>query len=209
MRLTNGGQYSDPALIHLISTLLARKYRAEKIANATPAPPEDLDTPMNTTLIATAVAIAAACATLTAQADSWKDLKDVAKQQAAQRAESELGLPQAATAGAKVYIISPQNDAEVSSPVKVLFGLSGMGVAPAGVNQAGTGHHHLLIDNPEVDFTKPLAMTDQIKHFGGGQTEASIELKPGTHTLQLVLGDWKHQPQNPAVLSEKITITVK
>ncbi|MDP9139607.1 MAG: DUF4399 domain-containing protein [Pseudomonadota bacterium] len=164
---------------------------------------------MKTTFIATAVAFVAACSTLTAQADSWKDLKGAAKQQAAQRAESELGLPQAATAGAKAYIISPQNDAEVSSPVKVLFGLSGMGVAPAGVNQTGTGHHHLLIDSPEVDFTKSLAMTDQIKHFGGGQTEASIELKPGTHTLQLLLGDWKHQPQNPAVLSEKITITVK
>ncbi len=161
------------------------------------------------TAITTAVALAAACTSLPALADTWKDLKGAAKQQASQRAEAELGLPQAASPGAKVYFISPQDDAEVTSPVKVQFGLSGMGVAPAGVNQAGTGHHHLLIDGPEVDFTKPLPMTDQIKHFGGGQTEASIELKPGSHTLQLVLGDWKHQPQNPTVLSEKITITVK
>jgi hypothetical protein len=164
---------------------------------------------MKTTLLATAVALAATFSTLPVHADTWKDLKGAAKQQAAQRAESELGLPQAATAGARVYIISPQDGAEVSSPVKVLFGLSGMGVAPAGVNQTGTGHHHLLIDSPEIDFTKPLPATEQVRHFGGGQTEAAIELKPGTHTLQLVLGDWKHQPQNPAVLSEKITISVK
>lgn len=164
---------------------------------------------MKTTAIATAVAIVAACSSLSAQADTWKDLKGAAKAQANQRAEVELGLPQAATAGAKAYIVSPLDGAEVSSPIKVVFGLSGMGVAPAGINQTGTGHHHLLIDGPEVDFTKPLPATDQIKHFGGGQTETSLELKPGKHTLQLVLGDWKHQPQNPTVMSEKITITVK
>ncbi|HEY1076476.1 MAG TPA: DUF4399 domain-containing protein [Fontimonas sp.] len=164
---------------------------------------------MKISAIATAIALLAVGSSLPAQADTWKELKGAAKAQVNQRAEVELGLPQAASAGAKVYFIAPQDGAEVSSPVKVLFGLSGMGVAPAGVNQAGTGHHHLLIDGPEVDFTKPLPATDQIKHFGGGQTEASIELKPGKHTLQLVLGDWKHQPQNPTVMSDKITITVK
>ncbi|MFP5307206.1 MAG: DUF4399 domain-containing protein [Gammaproteobacteria bacterium] len=146
---------------------------------------------------------------LPAHADTWKDLKDAAKQQAAQRAEQELSLPQAASAGAKAYFIEPQDGAEISGPVRVVFCLSAMGVAPAGINQTGTGHHHLLIDDPQVDFTQPLPATDQIKHFGGGQTETTLELAPGKHTLQLLLGDWKHQPHSPAVMSEKITITVR
>ncbi len=160
---------------------------------------------MSRLLLATAAALIA----LPAHADSWKALKDTAKQQAAQKAEEEFGLPQAATQGAKVYFIEPKNGAEVSSPVRVVFGLSTMGVAPAGVNQAGTGHHHLLIDSPTIDYTKPLPASEQVVHFGGGQTEASIDLKPGKHTLQLLLGDWKHQPHNPPVQSEVITITVK
>lgn len=159
-----------------------------------------------------AVALVFAGLALTAtavQADTWKDLKSSAKAQASQRAEQELGLAQASPQGAKVYFIEPKNGATVTSPVKVVFGLSNMGVAPAGVNQANTGHHHLLIDNPTVELSQPLPATDQVKHFGGGQTETTVELKPGTHTLQMVLGDWKHQPHNPAVMSEKITITVK
>jgi hypothetical protein len=152
---------------------------------------------------------AAALLALPAHADNWQALKDAAKQQASQKAEEEFGLPQASKPGSKVYIIEPANGAEVSSPVRVVFGLTAMGVAPAGVNQAGTGHHHLLIDGPEIDFTKPLPASEQVVHFGGGQTETSVELKPGTHTLQLLLGDWKHQPHNPPVQSEKITITVK
>lgn len=161
------------------------------------------------TVTSLSAAALVAALSLPAQADTWKEIKSAAKAQASQKAEAELGLAQAATAGAKVYFISPQDGAEASSPVKIQFGLAGMGVAPAGTNQAGTGHHHLLIDSPEVDLTKPLPMTDQIKHFGGGQTETALELPAGTHTLQLVLGDWKHQPHNPAVLSDKITIKVK
>jgi hypothetical protein len=112
-------------------------------------------------------------------------------------------------AGAKAYIISPKNGDTVTSPFKVQFGLTGMGVAPKGTQIENTGHHHLLIDNPTVDFAAPLPESEQVKHFGGGQTEAMVTLKPGSHTLQLVLGDWKHQPHNPAVASETITITVK
>jgi hypothetical protein len=82
-------------------------------------------------------------------------------------------------------------------------------VAPAGVQQKNTGHHHLLIDNPAVDVNAPLPATDQVKHFGGGQTETTLTLAPGKHTLQLALGDWKHQPHSPPVMSETITITVK
>jgi hypothetical protein len=117
--------------------------------------------------------------------------------------------PTPAPAGARVYFLEPKDGATVQGPVKVVFGLGGMGVAPAGVQHKDTGHHHLLIDNPAVDLGKPLPATDQVRHFGNGQTEATVELKPGTHTLQLMLGDWKHQPHRPPVVSESITITVK
>ena len=113
-------------------------------------------------------------------------------------------------AGAEVYIISPKNGATVKSPVTVQFGLKGMGIAPAGVKFENTGHHHLLIDTDvPADASAPLPTSDTVKHFGKGQTEASIELKPGKHTLQLVLGDLNHTPHNPPVVSKKITITVK
>lgn len=111
---------------------------------------------------------------------------------------------------AQVYIISPENGSTVSSPFTIQFGLSGMGVAPAGIDRPATGHHHLLVDLetlPELD--QALSATEQIKHFGGGQTEATLELPPGKHTLQLVLGNYAHVPHTPPVLSEPINITVK
>lgn len=114
-----------------------------------------------------------------------------------------------APAGAKVYFIEPKDGAVVASPVSIKFGLSGMGVAPAGVEKEKTGHHHLIIDTKVTDFDNPLPADDNHKHFGGGQTEATITLKPGTHTLQLLLGDHNHIPHKPVVQSEVITITVK
>ncbi|KAB7742584.1 DUF4399 domain-containing protein [Parvibaculum sedimenti] len=114
-------------------------------------------------------------------------------------------------AEAKAYIISPKNGAKVKSPVTVVFGLKGLGVAPAGVDKAKTGHHHLLIDAdlPKgEELNDPLPKDEHHMHFGGGQTEATIELAPGKHTLQLVMGDANHVPHNPPVTSEKITITV-
>jgi Domain of unknown function (DUF4399) len=112
-------------------------------------------------------------------------------------------------AGAEVYIISPKDGATVKSPVRVRFGLKGMGIAPAGVKFENTGHHHLLIDTDvPADLNAPLPTTDQVKHFGKGQTEASVELPPGKHTLMLLLGDQNHTPHNPPVVSKKITITV-
>lgn len=112
---------------------------------------------------------------------------------------------------AEVYIISPADGAEVTSPVTVRFGLRGMGVAPAGVDQENTGHHHLLIDVAEADMPSmsvPLPSTDNVVHFGGGQTQTMVELEPGEHTLQLLLGDHLHIPHDPPVMSERITITV-
>ncbi len=111
---------------------------------------------------------------------------------------------------ASVYFIEPMDGQTLSSPVTVKFGLQGMGVAPAGVERDNTGHHHLLIDVDTLpDLTKPLPASEQVRHFGGGQTEATIELAPGTHTLQLVLGDFAHRPHAKPVVSKKITITVK
>jgi hypothetical protein len=111
--------------------------------------------------------------------------------------------------GAEVYIISPKDGAKVHSPVTVVFGLKGMGVAPAGVKFDNTGHHHLLVDtDPPSDLSAPLPVTDKILHFGKGQTEASVPLSPGKHTLQLLLGDQNHVPHNPPVISKKITLTV-
>jgi hypothetical protein len=112
--------------------------------------------------------------------------------------------------GAKVYFLAPTDGAELSSPVTVRFGLSGMGVAPAGIAFAETGHHHLLIDVVELpSMDAPIPADARHVHFGKGQTEASVELPPGRHTLQLLLGDHTHQPHDPPLLSERITVTVK
>jgi len=111
--------------------------------------------------------------------------------------------------GAEVYFITPTDGATVKSPVTVQFGLKGMGVAPAGVKFENTGHHHLLVDTDvPADLNAPLPTTDQVRHFGKGQTETTVDLPPGTHTLQLLLGDQNHTPHNPPVVSKKITITV-
>ena len=114
-----------------------------------------------------------------------------------------------APAGAEVYFITPTDGATVSNPVKIVFGLKNMGVAPAGTEKDKTGHHHLLIDTDLPDPNNPIPSDENHRHFGGGQTETTIELTPGTHTLQLLLGDWSHVPHNPPVASERITITVE
>ena len=111
--------------------------------------------------------------------------------------------------GAEVYIISPKNGATVHNPVRVQFGLKGMGIAPAGIKFDNTGHHHLLIDTEApADLNAPLPATDKIMHFGKGQTETTLTLPAGKHTLQLLLADQNHIPHQPPVISKKITITV-
>lgn len=108
------------------------------------------------------------------------------------------------------YIVSPRDGATVSSPVRVIFGLkSPFGVAPAGVAMDNTGHHHLIIDADLPDLGSAIPKDANHRHFGGGQTEALIELPAGEHTLQLLLGDFKHVPHDPPVISEQIRITVE
>ena len=113
--------------------------------------------------------------------------------------------------GAKLYFVNLKDGQTVTNPVKVVFGLSGMGVAPAGTEKAKTGHHHLIINETieGEELNEPLPADEQHVHFGGGQTEVSIELPAGTHTLQLVLGDQNHIPHNPPVMSDRIKVTVK
>jgi Domain of unknown function (DUF4399) len=118
--------------------------------------------------------------------------------------------------GAKVYFVNLKNGDTVSSPVTVIFGLSGMGVAPAGTEAENTGHHHLFIDVPPLgegpdgadELEANIPSDENHVHFGKGQTETVLQLAPGTHTLQLVLGDLNHIPHNPPVASEQITVTV-
>jgi hypothetical protein len=115
-----------------------------------------------------------------------------------------------APAGAEVYIITPSNNATVHGPVTMQFGLEGMGIAPAGIKFDNTGHHHLLVDTDVsgLNLDAPMPATDKILHFGKGQTETSLTLAPGKHTLQLVFADYLHQSFDPPLLSKKITITV-
>ena len=109
------------------------------------------------------------------------------------------------------YIVSPADGATLKNPVTVVFGLRNpWGVAPAGTQVEHTGHHHLLIDTPVPgDLTQPIPKDDQHRHFGGGQTETTLTLSPGKHTLQLLLGDFAHVPHQPPVMSKPVTITVE
>ena len=109
---------------------------------------------------------------------------------------------------AKVYFAYPTDHAYVSRTPVIRFGLINMGVAPAGMERANTGHHHLLIDAPLPPFDQPIPNDFNHLHFGAGRTEAQITLPLGVHRLQLLLGDDKHLPHNPPVYSKPITVTV-
>ncbi|MGE3298361.1 MAG: DUF4399 domain-containing protein [Porticoccaceae bacterium] len=138
----------------------------------------------------------------------WKPIALILLSASALAADSLPRTP--SPAGARVYIIAPADGAELPSPVTVQFGLQGMGVAPAGIAAPNAGHHHLLVDVealPALD--QPLPKDQQHLHFGAGQTETSLSLAPGKHTLQLILADQLHIPHQPPLLSEKITITVE
>jgi hypothetical protein len=122
-----------------------------------------------------------------------------------------VSLPRTpAPAGATAYIIEPADGATVANPVRVVFGLKGFGVAPAGIERTDAGHHHLLVDTgmPQ-NLGLPLPNDEQHRHFGGGQTEVELTLAPGRHTLQLVLGDHLHVPHDPPIVSAVATIDVQ
>ena len=111
---------------------------------------------------------------------------------------------------ALLYFIWPQNGSTIKGGFWCRFGLRNMGVTHAGEDFQNSGHHHLLIDvNEPLDVNEPIPQDKNHVHFGAGQTEARVELPPGKHTLQLVLGDARHYPFNPPLVSEKISITVK
>lgn len=136
---------------------------------------------------------------------------------AASVATSSIAQDNTAPDGARVYFIGLEDGATVSSPVTVLFGLEGMGVAPAGTEKEGTGHHHLLLNRPPLgegeegaeELQYGILADDNHIHFGGGQTQVTLDLPAGTHTLQLVMGDLNHVPHTTPVTSDVITITVK
>ena len=108
----------------------------------------------------------------------------------------------------KVYFINLQDGDELQSPFLVQFGLKGKGIAPAGVDIDNTGHHHLLINVDSIDYYLPIPSSSQHIHFGLGQTETELNLPPGKHQLQLILGDKYHVPHQPPLVSNKIQVTV-
>ena len=108
-----------------------------------------------------------------------------------------------------MFFISPADGETVSNPVRVVFGIEGMTVVPAGDDTMHSGHHHLLIDTDLPDPGLPIPKDDNHVHFGDGSTETEITLEPGEHTLQLMLGDHLHIPHDPPVTSEQITISVE
>ena len=112
------------------------------------------------------------------------------------------------SANPRVYFINIEDGDRVKSPFLIQFGLSGMGIAPAGTDRANTGHHHLLINVNDVDLSKPIPSSSNHIHFGGGQTESLVDLMPGDYSIQLVLGDMTHTPHNPPIISQKVNITV-
>ena len=129
---------------------------------------------------------------------------------AVEEAADVAALPRSASVdGANVFFISPADGATVSNPISIEFGISGMDVVKAGNNQAGSGHHHLLIDAGLPDLGLPIPADEHHVHFGDGSTGTEISLPPGEHTLQMLLGDYLHIPHQPPVVSAAITITVE
>ncbi|MDE2995464.1 MAG: DUF4399 domain-containing protein [Bacteroidota bacterium] len=131
-------------------------------------------------------------------------------EEAAAPAEEVVDLRSPAPEGARVFFANLEDGATVSSPFTVEFGLEGMDVIPAGTDQEHSGHHHLMIDLDELPaMDMPMPADSQHVHFGKGQTSVELDLAPGDHRLQLVLGNYLHIPHDPPVISEVITVTVE
>jgi len=144
----------------------------------------------------------------TAPADRSGAEESASADPAAAKAKAEIQRSHR-PAAANVYFIDPVEGQTVESPITVRFGLGKMGVAPAGVDKDATGHHHLIVDATLPPLHLPIPSSENYRHFGAGQTQVELDLEPGEHTLQLLLGDHLHMPHLPPVVSERITITVK
>ena len=118
------------------------------------------------------------------------------------------GGPTPSAPGAQVYFPDLKDGDVVPSKLTVHFGLKNMGVAPAGSDRPNSGHHHLLIDTDLPPLDQPIPNDPHHLHFGAGQTEATVTLTPGDHTLQLLFGDKDHIPHNPPLFSQRITVHV-
>lgn len=130
--------------------------------------------------------------------------------EAATATSPPAALPRTASPeGANLFFISPADGDTVASPVTIEFGLEGMDVVAAGVNEPHSGHHHLIVDAGLPDLGLPIPADANYIHFGDGSTSTELELEPGEHTLQLLLGDHLHIPHDPPVMSETITVTVE
>jgi hypothetical protein len=157
-----------------------------------------------------ALAVTLVVLSLAACGDGSTPSTDASHETHKEGAPSADALPRTPSpAGAKVWLIEPKDGAVVKNPVTVKFAVEGMKVAPAGTDEPDSGHHHLLIDTKLGDYDAPIPADDQHKHYGKGQTEATIELAPGKHTLQDVFADKNHIPFEPPVQSAPITITVE
>jgi hypothetical protein len=154
------------------------------------------------------IVILAGLAVLLQACDSAQDQPATAVSESTSNPTSVAPRTPAPT-NARVFFVTPANGETVSSPVLVKFGLEGLNVAPAGTYEPETGHHHLLIDTQLPVVNLPVPADENHIHFGKGQTETMVELSPGSHTLQLLVGDGNHVPHQPPVTSEAITITVE
>ena len=159
------------------------------------------------TLLLSAAVLAAGCAKKEEPAAA------PAAEPAAVQAEPAAAAPATpspeAPAGAKVFFVDLKDGAEVSSPLLVKFGIEGIDIAPAGDETPGTGHHHLIIDAELSPPDAPVPANEHYIHFGKGQTETTLTLTPGPHTLQLAFANYLHVPFNPPLASDKITVIVK
>ncbi len=134
----------------------------------------------------------------------------VAEQAKEEPATDTMALPRTESPeGASVFFISPADGDTVSNPVHVEFGLQGMAVIKAGVEQPESGHHHLIIDAQLPDLALPIPLDDNYRHFGDASIATEVTLAPGEHTLRLLLGDYLHIPHDPPVMSDTITIVVE
>ena len=147
-----------------------------------------------------------------------QEATDVATEEAAVEAVAEdrtvatsaAALPRTdSIEGASVFFISPIDGETVTNPFVVEFGISAMELVKAGDNQAGSGHHHLIIDAGPPDLSMPIPADEHYIHFGDASASTELTLEPGSHTLQLLLGDFLHIPHDPPVLSTTITIIVE